>query len=543
MKYDLIARQLHFYNFVFYETEKNKMYVYCPNCNSEHEIDMRDVVPKHENSKVAWIKKNHKPCCCFEGRMQPKFLRSDCEYKKVKTYIDVAEFCKHSNGGVTVEAYRQTASFAASNYYDAKPFRREPVFEEDNSTTFTFREGEKTKIESCLYVPMCTSVIKVGSRWRNVKNWRRTIEFELLDESLEELKGTYLEKHIADINKFQEELSRYTNLEYMPMGEYTVQFLRLICENTAFFKIWKAGFYTLAIQRVFESLMPFDSYYGTPSYSLDGACIDKKITTTVINWRGKTLERILKVNIQKLDNLYDRSELNVDELKGVRMLEKLNIAYSVENVEIVGCYRFENLKDIIERDNLPPAKVFKYLRNQSKKAKNMNLNELVNDYYDYLSAVKELNTPLTADVVFPTLLIASHDKAVAERQTYRNKSKNLAFKKATEKYKAFNFENDKYKIFVIGNVETLMQEAAKLHNCSAGYVDRIINGTSVIFLIREKAHPRKSFYMLELNPNTFSIVQNRGLHNCSATDTVKNFAELWRRSVVVPKASKLKKAA
>lgn len=275
MKYDLIAQQLHFYNFVFYETERNKMYVYCPNCSSEHEIDMREVVPKYEKSKVAWIKKNYKPCCCFEERSQPKFLRSDCEYEKVKTFIDVAEFCKHSDGSVTVEAYRQTASFAASNYYDAKPFRREPVFEEDNSTTFTFREGEKTKIETCLFVPMCTTVIKVGCRWRNVKKWSRVIAFELLEDSLEELKGTYLEKHIADINKFQEELSRYTNLEYMPMGEYTVQFLRLLCDNTAFLKIWKAGFYTLAIQRVFESLMPGNSYYGTTSYSLYGAYISK----------------------------------------------------------------------------------------------------------------------------------------------------------------------------------------------------------------------------------------------------------------------------
>ena len=80
--------------------------------------------------------------------------------------------------------------------------------------------------------------------------------------------------------------------------------------------------------------------------------------------------------------------------------------------------------------------------------------------------------------------------------------------------------------------DKLKKEAAALHNCAATYVDRIIGRSSVIFTIKQIGHTRRSYYMLELNPKNLTIVQNRGINNIGAPDTVKQFAEQWLEKVV-----------
>lgn len=545
MKYFKIAEGYHFFDFVFYETEKDKMFIYCPNCDTIHEVDMKLTVPRCEKQKVAWMKNHYSPCGCFDMRKVPKYCRSDRNYSRLGTEVDVAEFHKNDDGSVSVHAYRQTTNFAASQYGCQRPFKRYPTFNEDKTIVFDFREGEKTKIETCLYTPMWTSRISVGYRWTNVKNWRSTLVFDLLEQSLEELKGTYLEKYVADIYKFQEALSDFVNMENVAMGDYTVQFLRLLCENEAFRKIWKAGYKILAINKVFESIMIGGSGYYHPTYYLAGNYIDKKVTNLVVNWRGKTLERILKVNPQKLDKVIKREELTLDNLKAAIKLEKLKIEYTDKNLRIASASRFDDLKNIFKKENISFSKMFKYIRHTKNKymKTGFTYNNVISDYYDYLDALIKLKTPLSSDVVFPTNLPISHDRAVAQYAQFVDAEKDSLFKKAVAKYKKLKFESKDYKIFVVSNIGMLQVEAQRLHNCSAGYVDRIINKSSVIFLIRQKSKPNVPFYMLELNPNRLSIVQNRGLYNCGETDEVKAFAELWLNSVVLPMSKKLAQAA
>ncbi len=129
MKYEKIAEKRHFFDFVFYETEKDKMFIYCPNCGTTHEVDMRLVVPRYEKQKVAWMKKNYYPCICFDMRKVPKYCRSDREYSRLGTEADVGEFHKNEDGSVSINIYRQTTNFSASNYDSERPFTRYPVYD------------------------------------------------------------------------------------------------------------------------------------------------------------------------------------------------------------------------------------------------------------------------------------------------------------------------------------------------------------------------------------------------------------------------------
>lgn len=86
---------------------------------------------------------------------------------------------------------------------------------------------------------------------------------------------------------------------------------------------------------------------------------------------------------------------------------------------------------------------------------------------------------------------------------------------------------DGLSITVIRTASELKHEAIQMHNCSAGYIDRIIQGSCVIFKIRRTEEPDQAFYMLELSRDK-RIIQCRGIRNSSSTPEVEAFLEKWK---------------
>jgi len=106
-----------------------------------------------------------------------------------------------------------------------------------------------------------------------------------------------------------------------------------------------------------------------------------------------------------------------------------------------------------------------------------------------------------------------------------------------------NYSNETYAISVIRSVKHLNYEAATLHNCSAGYVDRICSGECLIFVIHQLINKGIPFCMLELNLSEMQIVQNRTYYNAMAPEAVEKFAGLWLQMIVKPKVKELKAVA
>ena len=63
----------------------------------------------------------------------------------------------------------------------------------------------------------------------------------------------------------------------------------------------------------------------------------------------------------------------------------------------------------------------------------------------------------------------------------------------------------------------------------------MINGSSIIFLVRLKEFPLVPYYMFELRGKDFSLVQLRGVENSKAekgvSDFVNGFVEKYRARV------------
>ncbi len=520
MKYDAIAEDMHFYDFVFYECEKKTMYIYCPNCRREYEADITNLHP------VKWLKENYKPCDCFNFRgIQPDYKHSRYNHKNLKRLITVGEFEKLSNGDVALNVYWHNAEFGASNYdflpsydFSGYVFKREPIFTDEKVIEIVYHTDHTVTRRTSLYIPMCSmGRVSIGE-WRTAKQWRQTFDFSIIEESVKELKGTMLEQYIPDIEPLSELFSKKRNKE-SSLNDVLGAWLELMHTKESVKKLWKAGYQSIVLNKTLELMDPrgrYDYMYG----------IGINRSGKIINYAGKTLEKILRVKPQRLDLLGDRSEIDIDKVHGAQIVDKFSsVEINNQNVTIALSSVFENLQQKFEEVKQPISKLFKYIRHQS--SKDGTIQNVTIDYWDYLKILDKLNIVLTSDVLFPSNLKTAHDNSVAKFKIFESKDKNKLFVKVVKAYKEYAYSNGKFQIDVIGTIAQLNKEANKFHNCSAGYVDKIIRGNAVLFLIRDSVHPRKNVWMLEYNPKRKEIIQNRGFRNVDAPVEVKDFANAW----------------
>lgn len=100
----------------------------------------------------------------------------------------------------------------------------------------------------------------------------------------------------------------------------------------------------------------------------------------------------------------------------------------------------------------------------------------------------------------------------------------------------YNYEEDIFFIRGIKDYEDLLDEAKQQHNCVASYADRIINHSTRIYVMREKAHPNRSLVTIELSKDGSQIKQklmayNKPIHNKSITDFIDRwFKEIQKRA-------------
>ena len=78
-----------------------------------------------------------------------------------------------------------------------------------------------------------------------------------------------------------------------------------------------------------------------------------------------------------------------------------------------------------------------------------------------------------------------------------------------------------------GDVRVVAVEGNALHHCVGTYGKKHATGSTAIFFIRRVNRPKESWYTLQLDERTLSVVQNRGLRNCARTPEVQAFEDKW----------------
>ena len=136
----------------------------------------------------------------------------------------------------------------------------------------------------------------------------------------------------------------------------------------------------------------------------------------------------------------------------------------------------------------------------------------------YLFSCKELNYKKYDK--YPKSLKKATDLTKREVEQQKDKIIQKNFKEAIQPYKDLNLEDDKYCIVLPKTPEDLVKEGDNLKHCVGygGYAEKIANKDSIILFIRNKKHPRKSLYTLEVSTHTKDFLQFRGMQNCVPAD-------------------------
>lgn len=514
MKYEKQAEEMHFFDFVFYKVEKGVMHVYCPNCHSEHEIEIAPY-------GVKWIKEHATPCECFSFRKQPKFLHSSYRHNKVGTTVFCAEFQRLNESKVCVNVYQHKTSFDSREYGVTNPFYRKPIFNENKVAQITLTSDGNVDIKTKLfkyYNPYIGYGYCVRNEFRTLKKWDSDLlRFALIEESLKELKGTFLEgitTYLYDTNAYLEVVENIATSR--TFDEMNVVFTCCFVKFPALVKLWKSGYKKLVFNKVCE-------FAFSKRYTTNPICLSKEYffdkSRGVINYNAQQLPKILKTEPSKLDKFREREKLTIAELKVAQRLDKSNLELNSANVKIASASYFDELYAFITKYKISLAKTLKYIRNQSKKGGDVTI------YKDYLDMLEKSNTPITDDIVFPTSMTEAHDKLARAIKTAKDLVKNKKYRHAVKAMKAFEYKNDDYKIKVIRSASELFKYAQELHNCSARYVEKVISGKSIILLVIHNG--TSDICMLEYDWDRNVVLQNYAIHNQQPQESEKQFVEQW----------------
>lgn len=146
---------------------------------------------------------------------------------------------------------------------------------------------------------------------------------------------------------------------------------------------------------------------------------------------------------------------------------------------------------------------------------------------DYLESCRLLDMEPRID---GDSLKREHDVAARLVRERRNEIEAERMANGCKKLQQYNYENERYIIRGIRDYEDLLDEAKQQHNCVASYSHKIAAGTSLIFVMRRKTVPDRSFVTIELSPDLSTVRQkyeahNQPLRNKEATE----FIEEWQK--------------
>lgn len=426
MKYLSSAKELMFYPYVFYEVEKKTMFIYCPNCGAVEEIEIT------KGFGISFIKEKYLPKCgCF---ISTKPIFKNCKYPHNNLNIskDFAEFKKNDDGSISLNVYKLKAEFGQENYNCfGYCFKRYPIISYEIVTIIDFLPGGKMQYKTRYYQPMCCNFLSLGEM-RKINHWSyNRFNFLLIDASLESLKFSYLEEFIPLLY----DVFNSYNLNY---NSYS--FDDIDCGLLATFhskpytkKIWQSGFKTLFKETAGRLIQSYLNYY-TQCSNVKG--INKSSSIYKLNTRAKTLEKLLRVDLNTLDRIFERESVSFNDLenlnKFIKYCDKTKLNKSKENYKIFTNWKFN--AEILERLNLDVKKVFKYLRRLDKRNE-----DYVKDYFDYLSDLEFLGVALTDDLLFPSNFRDVHERySELRRLKNYNQKDRKPFLQMVKKAKVFN---------------------------------------------------------------------------------------------------------
>lgn len=275
-------------------------------------------------------------------------------------------------------------------------------------------------------------------------------------------------------------------------------------------------------------------------------------TYRAVNWRGTTIEKVLRLSKPEIKALRV-SDIKITPLvlHSYHFHKKKGLNLSFEEAYKVRDLTFDHVQDLLKgldiSHSIPMTMTMRYVIKQYLRPGADKIYSdaasVVRDYRDYLSDCRKLGMDMESDaVLYPNDLHRAHQKTTEKVKYKEDKTLNVKIAKRLADLKSrYEFERDG--LFIRPAVDSieLFREGQALRHCVGGYAKQYAEGKSDLLLVRRSAEPDKPFYTMEVQKD--KVVQCRGLKNYSMTPEVKAFVEAFITEKLEKKKARVKVAA
>lgn len=251
-----------------------------------------------------------------------------------------------------------------------------------------------------------------------------------------------------------------------------------------------------------------------------------------INWRGKTVAKVLRGTLTKAEKkwLRETSYKNV-LLVGAWQYVRQSGCQSISMIDMMqyGMVSVDILRRLAAVIKLP--RLLRYLKKQEVRNEGRRLT--VDFYRDYIWDCQRLGVDLTKKSnLMPRNLIETHrmyheqvdemlrleeERRRIEQGTLKlrqDRSKEKAWQKRRKAIvRKYSFAAGGMTIYVPQHLKELITEGAAMHSCVGGYVDRVASGGTIVVFIRKADDLKERVGTMEIAADGSHIVQARAKFN------------------------------
>lgn len=264
-------------------------------------------------------------------------------------------------------------------------------------------------------------------------------------------------------------------------------------------------------------------------------------TFGAVNWKGKTIDQILKITKHQMTELKVAKAAGISvyalTLRLFQISKKDNSNYTLQELQnIVNEYgeNFEELKKALKHTTL--RRSINYIKQQlsksppkhAKKDERYHLShEVIIAWKDYISDCGKLEMNLKQeDVLFPKDLFSAHQLTMTQVKVQASEIFNAKIAKRVLSLAKYRFENDQFFIRPAESSDELITEGKELKHCVGGYAEDYAKGSTSIFVIRKKSEPDTPFFTMEIQKDR--IIQTQGLKHITPQGDVKEFVDAFK---------------
>jgi len=480
--------------YIFTRREGNKQYGYCTHCHT-------DLQTKLKHNELVKCPKCKSLCVVKSSGMGRNYMYDDAyflyfEKSRKDPKVIVAR------GIMAARDYRGDYYYVKTKYLETARY----VFEMGNSAMFTRQS----------YFNAAGSITEF--------NWekRRTI-FSMFEQNHIANKR-YHDVCLASVHQ----AIKGTPFQYSTYEQYPKvspeRFLGLYAKAPCVEYLTKLGFRNLVKDKIW------------------GNC-----TWGAINWRGKSLDKVLRLTGADLkaikqsgvevDGLFlhllqiskrDGSNLTFEEIKDIEndgYWEK-NLLGLLNNLTLRSASTYINKQ--YERQ-IKPGSILLPLKSNVPKHY-YNKSQLAHAWRDYISDCRTLNLDLNKkSVMFPRDLYRAHQNTIKQIKTKADKELDEKIKAMVKDLdQRYRFTRSGLIIRPAASTQELINEGKALNHCVGTYARGYVDKSYVILVIRKRSEPDVPFFTVQVRGH--QVTQVYGRNNCLPDKKVAAFVEAFKKA-------------